>query len=216
MLGRVFHLLSASVVLGALASSQEIVVEDNAALRETSYKIVAGDCTITWITDDTELNREVITSRSDCVSLAEQAPLIAKLLRKVLEARGNARPFRTLYWGRLFPDGSRDTTMSRRLVLAAEHSPQWDSARGRPRDDDVNGAVQTLANDADIFAELRTVFAEAGLELRLSSVEKVLVLPAGKLPFFAALRDSGVRASDKLPWDCLSYFSVQPVGTNKP
>jgi hypothetical protein len=44
----------------------------------------------------------------------------------------------------------------------------------------------------------------------------VLILPAGQLPFSEALGNSGVRNSDKLPFDCQAWFSVQPLGTNKP
>ncbi len=195
----------------------EVVVEHNAELRETDYRIVVQDCRITWTVYSSEVNSGVIRHRSDCaLSLGEQAPLIAEVLRKVLEVQGEAAPFRTLSWGRLFPDGSRDSTMAARLAVAAKRSPHWDSARGRPRNGDVNGSVRTLANDAGIYEELRPVFAQAGLELRLSSVEKVLILPAGQLPFFERLRNSGVRPADRLPFDCQTWFSVRPIGTNKP
>ena len=130
--------------------------------------------------------------------------LIAKLLRKVLETN-EARQFHTLSWGRLYPYGNpnenADTTMAVRLALAAKRSREWDSERGRPRHReangwvDVNGTVRTLANDAAIYKELQPVFVESGLELQLSSVEKVLIFRAGQMPFFKTLQESGVRAS---------------------
>jgi hypothetical protein len=205
-----------------IAVGQEaVVVGQNAERQETEYKIAADNCTITWTVYTSELNRGVIGHRSDCsLSLREQAPLIAKLLRKVLETNGAGR-FHTLSWGRLYaygnPNENADTTMAVRLALAAKRSPQWDSERGRPRNGkanglvDVNGSVRTLANNATIYKELQSVFAESGLELQLSSAEKVLIFRAGQMPFFKTLQKSGVRASDRLPFDCLTWFSVRPI-----
>jgi hypothetical protein len=198
---------------------EEVVVGQNPELQETEYKIAVENCTITWTVSSSELNLGVIGQHSDCaLTLGEEAALIAKLLRKVLETRGKAGQLRSLFWGRLYPygdPGNPNSTMALRLALAAKRSPQWDSIRGQPQSDntnrelDVNGFVRTLANDAAIYRELQPVFAAAGLELRLSSVEKVLILQAGQMPFFEGLRKSGVRASDLLPFDCLTWFSVR-------
>ena len=198
-----------------LALGQEEVRVGQNREGETDYRIDVENCTITWSVSSSEPNRGVIDQHSDCaLSLGEQAPLIAKLLGKVLETR-EAGQFHTLSWGRLYPYGNAgkpDATMAVRLALAAKRSPQWDSAKGRRRNGevDVNGWVRTLANDAAIYKELQPVFAKAGLELRLSSVEKVLIFRAGEMPFFEMLRKSGVRASDLLPFDCLMWFSVEP------
>ncbi len=195
----------------------EVTVEHNPEPRETYYKIAAEDCTITWTVYSSEANTEVVRHRSDCaLPLSGQAPLIEKVLLKVLAAKDEGIQFRTLTWGRLYSDGSRDATMAIRLVQAAVHSPAWDTARGRPRKGDVNGFVRRLANDAVIYEELRRVFAGAGLELRLASVEKVLVLPAKQLPFFEALRNTGVRAHGRVPFDFQAWFSIRPIATNKP
>jgi len=78
--------------------------------------------------------------------------------------------------------------------------------RGRER------VVRKLANEALIYAELLPVFSQSGLEIKLTSVEKVLVLPAGRLPFFEKLREGGVRAPDRVPFDCQTWFSVRPSG----
>jgi hypothetical protein len=228
MLKRVLVFCAAGMVVTSLAGRQfqplalgqeEVIVGPNPDPAETDYRIDVKNCTITWRVSSSEPNRGVIGQHSDCaLSLGEQAPLIAKLLGKVLETR-EAGQLHTLFWGRLYPygnPGNPDATMAVRLALAAKRSPQWDSARGRPRNGEVdgwvgvNGWVRTLANDAAIYKELQRVFAEAGLQLRLSSVEKVLIFRAGEMPFFETLRKSGVRASDLLPFDCLTWFSVEP------
>jgi hypothetical protein len=188
-----------------------VIVEQRAEVPETDYTLVLGDCRITWTVFHTETNRGVIRHRSDCgLALAAQAPLIAKVLRKVMDTDPEAPCFRTLAWGRLCPDGARDVTMPVRLALAAKRSAEWDAAKGAPRGGDVNGWVRKLANEARIYQELRQVFKQSGLDLRLSAVEKVLVLPAGRLPFFDKLREGGAGANDKLPFDCQAWFSVRP------
>jgi len=197
---------------GGSGASLDEVVEHDSANRETDYTIVSGDCRITWTVYHTEANRGVIRHRSDCgLALAEQAPLIGKVLRKVMAADAEAAAFRTLSWGRLYPDGARDLTMPARLALAAKRSADWDAVKGAPRGGDVNGWVRKLANEALIYEELRPVFSQSGLDISLSSVEKVLVLPAGRLPFFERLREGGVGTQDKMPFDCQTWFSVRPA-----
>ncbi|MFB3828876.1 MAG: hypothetical protein ACE15B_19070 [Bryobacteraceae bacterium] len=166
------------------------------------YAVTAGDCKISWTPEAEGLIRH----RSDCaLPLGEQAPLMARLLRKSLEAGG----IRTLSWGRLYPDGARDATMALRLALAAKRSVEWDAVRGAPRGGDPNGWVRKLANETGLYEELRAVFRQFGLQIRLSTVEKVLVQPASLLPFFAKLREAGVRPADRLPFDCQAWFAVE-------
>ena len=150
----------------------DVRVEYDSELRDTNYTVVAGDCRLSWKVYGSETNRGVIQHRPDCgLTLGEQAPLIAKVLRRVMESKAEAAQFRTLSWGRLYPDGARDATLSVRLALAAKRSAEWDAARGAPRGGDINGWVRKLANDALIYEELRPVFREVGLEIRLAGVE---------------------------------------------
>ena len=194
------------------ADAHVVTVQRDASLRETTYSIEQGPCRISWTTYETELNRGGISHRPKCdLPLAQQTPLIAKLLHEVLKAG----KFHTLGWGRLYPDGPRDITMAVRLALAAKRSPEWDAGKGKPRNGDINGFVRKLANDASIYEELRPVFRDSGLEIEFASVEKVLVLRATELPFFDRLRVDGVRPRDRLPFDCQTWFSVRPTQSEK-
>lgn len=198
---------------GGEAARNEVAVKHDPENRETDYTIVSGDCRITWTVYKTQANRGVIRHRPDCgLALAEQAPLIGQVLRKVMATDVEAAYFRTLSWGRLYPDGAREATLPARLALAAKRSAEWDAVKGAPRSGDVNGWVRKLANEALIYEELRPVFGQSGLEIRLASVEKVLVQPAGRLAFFEKLREGGVQAQDKVPFDCQAWFSVRPAG----
>jgi hypothetical protein len=201
--------------VGSLSGS-DVLVEHNSGLQETDYSAAAGDCRISWTVYGSEANRGVIRHRSDCgLTLSEQAPLIAKVLRKVMETKAEAAHLRTLSWGRLYPDGARDATIAVRLALAAKRSAEWDAASGTPRGGDINGWVRGLANEEPIYRELRPLFQEFGLEIRVATVEKVLVQRAELLPFFETLRQGGAQAGDRLPFDCQVWFSVRPAGEAK-
>ena len=177
------------------------VVEDDAS-RETRYTIASGDCRVTWTVFKTAANLGVVRHHSDCsLGLAGQAPLIAKLLEKV-------GPFHTLMWGRLYPDGAREWTMAGRLAAAAGRSEGWDKLRGRPKAGQVNDWTRKTMEGAGVYEELRAVFAARGLEIRLASVEKVLVQQAGKLEFFGELSGAGVGVADRVPFDCQTWFAV--------
>lgn len=189
-----------------------VQVERDAAARQTRYTITTRNCKICWTEYESETNNGVIRHRSDCgLAPGGQAPLIAKLLARVVKTSAEAARFRTLSWGRLHPDGARDATMAVRLALAARRSAEWDAVRGAPRGGDINAWARNLSNDAMIYEELRSVFREAGLEIRLSGVEKVLVLEARRLPFHERLREGGAQPGDKLPFDFQAWFSVRPA-----
>jgi len=195
----------------------EIAVERDPELRQTSYTIGSGACRITWTVSASEANRGVIRHYPACeLPLAEQLPLISKLLRKAMESEPEAARYRALSWGPLYPDGPRDSTLAARLALAAKRSAQWDAVKGAPRTGNVNVLACRLANDASIYEELRRVFQQSGLEIRLVSVEKVMVAPAGRLPFFESLREGGARAQDRLPFDFIAWFSIEKVGPPGP
>jgi hypothetical protein len=188
-----------------------VIVQYDSTSAQTTFEIIAGDCRIAWTTFASEPDRGVIRHRADCtLPLREQAPLLAKLLRAALSAGSDANGFRSLDWGRIYPDGARDATLAVQLALAAKRSPEWDAARGAPRRGDLNAWVKKRANETSFHADVLPVFRASGLHIRLSSVEKVLVLPAGKLPFYGSLRRQGVQAEDRLPFDFQAWFSIEP------
>jgi len=120
----------APVGSGAPKDKDEVVVSATRQSRDRLYDRVGGlpNC-LDGVPDRGQ--PRVIRHRSDCgLALAGQAPLIGKLLRRVMAADAEAAGFRTLSWGRLYPDGARDTTMPARLALAAVRSADWDTAKG--------------------------------------------------------------------------------------
>jgi hypothetical protein len=191
------------------ASDAPVVVTSDPRYRETTYSVERGTCRIGWVVHSAGIDAEAILQRSECsLPFSEQIPLIAKIMARVFGDTSDPGAFRTLYWGRLYPDGQPDPVLGMRLALAAKRSPLWDAARGLPRSGNVNTVVRRLANEPPIYVELRELFRKAGMDIEVTSVEKVLVLPAQRLPFASLLPQGEIRATDKLPFDCQTWFAI--------
>ena len=190
-------------------SGDGITIERRQEFSETVYSLGDESCELSLTTYESEPNLGVIVVRSKCVSSWQcQLSLFEKGLAKVMEDEQQARAFRALSWGRLAPDQPVPHELSYRLALAAFESPLWDKKRGRAKTGHENKCVVDLANNADIYRELKLIFPRLSRSIRFSSAEKVLVMEAGKLPFFDALTMHGVQAKDRLPFDCQAWFSV--------
>jgi hypothetical protein len=189
--------------------SAQVAVELDSGFMEKQYRIEDAGCLIVWTVGMAPVNAGILRNRSRCgLSLTEQLPLLSKVLAVVV-AGEDTQSLRTLMWGRLLPDsGPSDMDMSFRLALAAHGSPEWDAKRGRPKLGDPNGFVKHLINEAQIHAELIEVFKASPFRIECSGVEKVLVFDASKLPYFGRLEPLGVKRTEKLPFDCLTYFSL--------
>jgi hypothetical protein len=193
--------------------SNKVVVHYDARYMETTYRIASGACQISWTVHKSELNRGVVQHRSKCtLPLSKQLPLLSQILAEILKDTENARSFHTLFWGRLSPDvrnGNLD--MSFRLAMAAYRSSLWDAKGGKPKTGHTNTFVMNLAIKSNIYSEMKRLFENFDRKLELASVEKVLIMEAGKLPFFDQLKKHGVKVTDKLPFDCLTWFSVSTI-----
>jgi len=189
----------------------EVMVERNADYAETTYSISCKNCRIEWIARDAEVG--VVKLWSQCsLPLSEQMPLLNRIYDQFLRSDRNARALRTLFMGEIDPDaetGSRE--MSIRLALAAHKSSGWDARKGEAKNGDINGFVKDLANREMIYSELKELFARFQQNVKISCVEKVLVQEAGKLPHFDHLKKHGVQASDKLPFDCMTWFMISAL-----
>jgi hypothetical protein len=188
-----------------------VLVEQSQTDNSTSYGITSGECTIKWVARNSEIG--VILHRSECAaSLALQMPLLAEIAAEFFTHDPNAHAFRTLFWGRLSPDTPADSgELSLRLVLSAYRSPEWDKRRGRPTGGDSNGFVKELANRELIYPELKELFARFNKTISFACAEKVLVCEAVKLPFYDRLKEHGIKPKDRLPFDCMAWFSVAEV-----
>ena len=202
-----FHCATAS----AQVVASDVQVTDLLPTRgEVEYEIRSGaDCRIRWVVSRTGVNAGIAQLRSDCrLTMSEQLPLQSKLLARVA---ADEPGLRTLFWGGL----GKWAEWSERLALAAARSAAWDAKTGKPKaGQSVNAFVLSLMSQTDIFSEFEQVLADLHLRIKVSGVEKVSVTAAGSLPFFSGhLAPAGVSASDKVPFDCLIWFSVERADT---
>jgi hypothetical protein len=194
-----------------------VLVESDPGHQQSKYSIAKGTCRIHWVVFTGGINQGVVLHRPDCtLPLPEQIPLISQVMGKVLENASSAGMIRTLYWGRLYPDGRPDPVLAMRLAVAAKRSALWDAARGLPKTGNLNTFIRKLANEASIYAELREAFRKAGLDLQVVSVEKVLVVRARALPFSERLPKSEIQPADRLPYDCMTWLSIKKAGPQPP
>ena len=181
--------------------------------RATSYTASSGDCSITWIAYYGGPNQGMIKHSPRCgASIAEQAALMKQLGEALYIHDKDAGTFRTLFWGGLEAESrpaSQDLQL--RLVLAAHRSQGWDATKGTPFKGDTNGFVRDLANSEHLFGKLQEVFRPYGKEIAVAVVEKVRVMEAGKLPFFKELQEQGIKAADRLPFDCMVWLSLKDL-----
>lgn len=210
---RRFHKLSAAGLLlfhcaiGQTQAGDDVQVTDRLRARgEVDYEIrSSADCRIRWAVSRTGVNAGIAQLRSDCrVTTDEQLALQAKVLARVATDEPGLR---TLFWGHL----GKWPEWSARLALAATRSASWDAKAGQPKAGvSLNAFVLTLMSQNDMFSDLRQLLADLHLRMKVSGIEKVSVAVAGDLPSFARhLATEGVSASDKVPLDCLIWFSVE-------
>jgi len=191
----------------------KVIVRFNSQYMETTYSIINKTCRIAWTVYKSELNKGVVHHRLECkLPLNKQLPMLAKILAKIFKDEENSKSFHTLFWGRLAPDiNNGNLEMSFNLAIAAYKSPLWDLKRGKPKKGNENPFIVSLANKANIYGKLRVLFERFDRRLVFSSAEKVLITKAYKLPFFERLKKHGVNAANKLPFDCLTWFSVSKI-----
>lgn len=178
------------------------------------YSIQKDNCTIEWITRNNE--PDIIKNWSQCpASLSEQLPLMKQLCSSYLSKDKNANALRAFFWGRLLPDEMPGPPeLSMRLALAAHKSTGWDAKRGRAKNGDDYGLVKNLANSAMIYPELTKLFERFNKSIKLSCVEKLCIMKAKDLPFFEQLKQQGVKAEEKLPFDFVAWFTITAVSQN--
>jgi hypothetical protein len=196
--------------VAAISQASEVQVLRRPEYQEIEYCLARDDCRLCWKTHLAEINRGIVQSRTRCAkSLEDQLDGLAALMTEIVNHDPYGASLHTLFWGRLVPDAPQDDLkMAMRLALAAFKSDQWDRTKGKPVRGETVYWLRDLANSAMIYPELQNLFNSFGRRIAVAGMEKILVLPAGRLPFFEALQAHGVREGDKLPYDCLTWFSI--------
>ncbi|MCB9059549.1 MAG: hypothetical protein H6627_13335 [Calditrichae bacterium] len=189
------------------AQNLQILIKTDSLAQTESYtcKVASGEFSLEVYLND--LNKGIIRYRyTGNHSLKEQLPVLKELLATVLKKNQQTK-FHTFAWGRLNDTHNKDYTMAVRLAKAAFQSQLWNSQTGKSVNGNINFFVKNTARQMNIFAELKELFSPFGFSVDIASVEKVLVLPADKLPFSDSLPDD-IPKKARLPFDCQLWFSL--------
>jgi hypothetical protein len=190
-----------------------VTIEYSAQERATFFTASSGDCSITWIAYKAGPNQGVVKHSPRCAApMALQISLLTKICTALFGNEKDAKAFRTLFWGGLEAERKPvSQELPLRLALAAYRSPGWDVRKGQPKNGDINGFIKMIANGEPIYPELQALFQLFDRHITLAIVEKVRVSEAGNLPFYSQLKQQGVKATDKLPFDCMAWFSLSAL-----
>ena len=184
----------------------EIKVKRDSLLQWASYSITDSVESVILQAYQEGINKGIIIFRYKGSSqLADLLPRIDTLLCTVFNDSINNFDFSTIAWGRLSSGLNHDYTLSKRLVLYAKNSDQWDPRKGIPLFTHINDFTKALKDDFSI--ELNPVLQKYYYKIKSISAEKVLVGPAEKLLFWDEIK-SQVDPRDKLPYDCQLWFII--------
>jgi hypothetical protein len=140
------------------------------------------------------------------VPIERKMALLRQLLERFFADRGRAESYS------FGIGGYRE--MGPRLAAAAARSSLWDSETGRPRRGSLPEAVTRLFNESRAYSELARLVEELGYELRVSAVEKVVVVRVRDLDESTrASLGMGVPPDARLPFSAETYFTMERKGS---
>lgn len=184
------------------------------AYKESDYAFVVekDGCRIQWNAVEMKGpgHKRSIAVRRDCsIPFSQQVP-IHKAILKEISSRWPISEFDTISWGGF--GYSSDWSWSIPIAVASSKSKEYRLYRsGRsPSTPGINGIFVKLANETNAYRELKQLIQEFGADIELLNVEKVFTSTAGDLPFYPALKDSGIHSRDRLIYDvAFSYFRIK-------
>ena len=159
---------------------------------DLEYSVTTNQCTLVWevhkLKDKAEyMLRTRQPGSSSCeLSFEQQAPIHRAILKKVF-TQWKPSQFNSMMTSglrSLQPDGE----WSAQVALRSHQSSDWQDYRknypNHKSGKSTNSLLVELANDPPVYKGLIDLFAEFGIKVQLSEVEKVFAQPAKKLDFF--------------------------------
>jgi len=192
-----------------LAAKPMLNFDDSAPLRiwveekENYVKYVGSksSCKIIWrlAKDHSDLSLQSICR----ASLKKQFPIIFTVLAKLEESekyslRENSYKVSLCCF----------KEMSRRIPLAAYHSPEWDKRRGVAKNLDPNKTLVQLMNEKGLYPEFKYLFEKFGFTLKVVKTAKMSYQPASTVAYFDWLSERGVDKGSILPVDPVVFWQI--------
>jgi len=139
----------------------------------------------------------------------DQLPLHRAIL-KAIDSKWKLSSFDSLGWGS-FQNGE-DVSWNLPIAAASAKSGEYRDYRLHYSNSrlNLNAFFVEEANRLNVYAPLKTLFGEFGIELKLAGVEKVFTPKAEKLPIQQDLRELGIAGSERVVWDVgSSWFKMK-------
>jgi hypothetical protein len=153
--------------------------------------------------------KKLLSVRRNCaIPFSEQVRIHQAILAEIF-SKWTASEFGTISWGSFA--NSSDWSWNIPIAIASSRSSEYKAYRAkRPKAKNINDIFVQLANETMAYNDLRQIIRAFGIDIELSSVEKVFVSTAKELPFHATLNASGISAKEKVIYDvAFSYFKIK-------
>jgi hypothetical protein len=176
-----------------------------------AFVVERNGCRIQWNAIEMKEpgKKKLLSVRRNCaIPFSEQVRIHQAILAEIF-SKWAASEFGTISWGSF--GSSSDWSWNIPIAIASSKSSEYKAYRAkRPKAKNVNDIFVKLANETVAYNDLRQIIRAFGIDIELSSVEKVFVSTAKDLPFHAALSDSGINAKEKVIYDvAFSYFTIK-------
>jgi hypothetical protein len=175
-----------------------------------AFEAKAVDCSIKWnAVEEKNDIRYLVLNRNCKLNFDEQFALHRAIL-SAIQKRWPISHFTSISFGSYGLPSEESWIIP--VALASAKSTEFRHYRlhypNTP--ESLNSLFVKFANQTDAYASFKQLLSEYGVTIQLSSVEKVFVQKAGKLPFHEALASHGVRENDKVIFMAgSSYFSIR-------
>jgi hypothetical protein len=140
----------------------------------------------------------------------DQLPLHRAIL-KAIDSKWKLSSFSSISWGSF--QNREDVSWNVPIVLASAQSRDFRDYRLHYPNSKLKGLNAFFVDEANrlnVYAPLRNLFREFGIELELDSVEKVFTKKAGEVLVPQKRRELGIAGSERVMWDVAdSYFRIR-------
>jgi len=183
-------------------------------LKEGEYFAKLDQCSILWQVNEFKDTKNIKifypqhdSSYKCSIPFKNKLSLYQELLRQITNDWEKSRI--TSFCTSSFESLNFPQAWSETLALASHESLDWnDYKKNYPRhkgNNSSNDILVKIVNEKNIYQELANLFLASGLELKLSSVEKVFALPLKDLPFKESLKTKGVPEKARLIYDAGTF-----------
>jgi hypothetical protein len=192
------------IAIFLISCGTNVHVKEDKTLSNVTFQIIGEkNCQPSFEVPLNKTEKWGLVYQSNCsLPPSQLLPLISKLL-DIVTKKVDLDMVGSVFWGSIY-----NSEFSSRLAIAALRSPEWDRKKGQPKSLPLHSFIERLMIEERVFGDVIDIFAQHGVYLDVLSVEKVGILEVKETNLFEKLNMIGVDSNDKLPIDCLVWFST--------